>query len=163
MRQDSRRISMLLPQTEQEISVLRVLETVLRTIGFPKLIVELGTGTGTFTKLLALVTDAEIHTYDDGSRLKSLGFEGFRNIIAFEGDIFKSPILVEDCDWLICDNGNKRKEVETFAPRLRPGSLLWVHDVENTYGWNVECPMDGVTGFKKIWSDLWFVGIKERF
>ena len=92
-------------------------------------IVELGSGEAGFSAYLAIQAKArglKFATFDkvrmDGH--KQPGFELL--------DVFEEPERVVARLYspavLFCDNGDKPREVATFAPLLQPGDLLVVHD-----------------------------------
>lgn len=116
-------------------------EYVLDTFEFSR-IVELGTWWGNFSiyfLLFCINCEADFVTYDTvrrkNSRLKRLlGFDKHhRRVDIFEN---KEEIIKEiqkpGRTILFCDNGDKQKEVDTFAPFLKSGDIIAIHD------WNTE-------------------------
>lgn len=92
-------------------------------------IVELGTGEAGFSRYLHLQAESrglEFATFD---RVRMDGHDqpGFHQL-----DIFADPAKVagflRSPAVLFCDNGDKPREVQVFAPFLEPGDLLVVHD-----------------------------------
>lgn len=92
-------------------------------------ICELGTWMGGFSLYLAAqarVRGQRFRTYDS--------VEPERSIPSFvRHDVLTDPQPVIDYlgegPWILfCDNGNKPRELQTFAPHLTEGSLLVVHD-----------------------------------
>lgn len=102
----------------------------------PKIVVELGTDEGGFASFLAALArgwGGEVYTFDILAKYKphllsipNLHFEQADVLIAVHPrvkDLITRPEVL-----LYCDNGNKPKEVELYAPFLRVGSILGVHD-----------------------------------
>jgi len=64
-------------------------------------------------------------------------------------DCFADPSVVDEFipispGLLFCDGGDKAKEVQRFAPRVRPGSIIVVHDwgtevQEDAMPWEIVC------------------------
>ncbi len=127
-------------------------EHVLREVEFSR-IIELGTGNGNFSVYLSLwclYRQVDFHTYDLCNWKKSShsfsenGFED--NRVAFMepyldpcfdiGDILEEPlktqiaklIAKEGRTVLFCDNGKKKLEFNNYAPYLKPGDIIIVHD-----------------------------------
>lgn len=94
-------------------------------------IIELGTGAGCFTMFLRK------HCYTVWSMDKiDRTIVDMKDVFVRRIDIFsksgketvKDIISAPGRTLLICDNGNKRKEVKTFAPSLKLDDLILVHD-----------------------------------
>lgn len=95
--------------------------------------IELGTGTGVFSKyLLNILKPQTFHTFD---RLDCPDFElrphyTFIDILAdgrgskLIADLISRPGKT----LLFCDNGDKPQEVKLYSPFLKPGDILVVHD-----------------------------------
>lgn len=49
-------------------------------------------------------------------------------------DLFNGVLQKEDRIILLCDGGNKPKEMQTFVPRIRPGDLVAAHDWSTEIG-----------------------------
>lgn len=106
----------------------------------PRIVVELGTDEGGFAGWLAdLVAPwgGDVFTFDILPKFKLSLLSDFGNLFYERGDVLKTrhPTVVDLIAGenpgpvlLYCDNGNKPREVELYAPLLRPGSLLAVHD-----------------------------------
>ena len=101
------------------------------------LIMELGTGRGTLSSFLGLyrvLTSTNMHTFDiirypNERALKDLG------IVVHTEDIFSTftvKNLIQNNPsskiLLICDNGDKIREFNTFSPYLKLGDFVIVHD-----------------------------------
>lgn len=101
------------------------------------LIVELGTGRGTLSSFFGLyrvLTKTNMHTFDvnvypNERALKDLG------IVVHTEDIFSTStvkdLIQNDLSskiLLVCDNGNKIRELNTFSPYLKPGDFVMAHD-----------------------------------
>ncbi len=93
-----------------------------------RMVVEIGTWQGGFARYLKAQADG-----------RGLGFVTFDVISPDEPpdgfvqvDAFASPELIweqfEEPMVLLCDGGNKPRELQTFAPMLHEGSLVVVHD-----------------------------------
>lgn len=125
----------------QAINAFGVYEILLQEVQ-PKVIVEIGTGHGTLSLYFALwsyLNEARFFTIDNlckgnpdwipknevANLLKSLS----ANVII--GDVFETNLedfLKIGRSLLFCDGGDKRKELNEFAPLTKPGSLIIVHD-----------------------------------
>lgn len=98
------------------------------------LVIELGTKHGGFSVFLA-ERFKRILTIDHMSFPETLKvFDGIENIIFREWDIFDevavlgATIKYAGRVLLLCDNGNKKREVAIFAPYLKPGDVIMAHD-----------------------------------
>lgn len=124
----------------QSPNAITLWDKVLRATQFRR-IIELGTANGNFSLYLYLWCigrGADFYTMDimkswhNGNRIlkDKLDFEShFYNIDIFEKqEDIKTLIQGEGKTILICDNGNKIKEFKTFAPMLKAGDLISVHD-----------------------------------
>ena len=101
-------------------------------------IVELGTHTGTFAIYLGLegvrktipVTTFEITkqvSVGTNTILEKLGVDQqVWDVFAYPDKVI-DKINTEPC-YLICDGGDKKKELALFVPHLKSGSILSVHD-----------------------------------
>jgi hypothetical protein len=114
-------------------------------------IVELGTGEGGFSRYLSIQAEARGLAFStfDHVHMDGQSAPGFQKL-----DIFAVPeevvaALVEPTV-LFCDNGDKPREVELFAPLLQPKSLVVVHD------WNVEITVGDIPDvLRPVHEDLW--------
>lgn len=126
---------------------------------WPALVVELGTGTGAFSLYLAgycAIHGMEFHTFDTGKAEHShqAPNKGATEAISMLGghihvmDVFDEWTIsfIDDLvkkngvSFIYCDNGNKEREVEIYAPLLKKGDYLGVHDFGNEIR---ELPRDG--------------------
>jgi hypothetical protein len=114
-------------------------------------IVELGTGEGGFSRYLSIQADARALLFStfDHIHMDDQSAPGFQRL-----DIFAEPNQVRACfvepTVLFCDNGDKPREVNTFAPSLQPESLVVVHD------WGTEITFGDIPGeLKPVHEDLW--------
>ena len=105
--------------------------------GFER-VVELGTQNGGFTIFLSRLFK-KIITFDNKSIGKTLEtFKRFKNIHFIETNIFQnieyigSQISNEGKTLLLCDNGNKIKEVAIFTKYLKTGDFIMAHDYAKT-------------------------------
>jgi len=115
---------------------LYVLDELFDRLNFYQ-VVELGTykgGLSTFLWVECLIR---------GKRFLSVDVTDMRMIDVFaflKGDVLKNPLIRKKISeylsctttFLYCDNGNKPKEIRTYAPLLPSRSVLGVHD------WGVE-------------------------
>ena len=116
-----------------------VLDEVFRTQTQIEGIVEIGTGCGALTTYLALWSKKKglkgVASFDrerlcDHAFLTSLG-------VVFEYEDVFSPKCILNNPWyafekavlFICDGGDKQREFETFAPKLKSGSIICAHDL----------------------------------
>lgn len=108
----------------------------------PARIIELGTWNGAFITMLAvhawnLRPRAEVVTYDRHEGIdenirplsKFLGVDYRRrsDLFQYESEI-AGLIKRPGTTYLLCDNGNKPRELEMFAPHLKPGDVIAAHD-----------------------------------
>jgi cephalosporin hydroxylase/glycosyltransferase involved in cell wall biosynthesis len=127
---------------QQSWADLAVWEKVLARLK-PKLVIELGThqgGLATFFKLQSLRYKYDFYTFDrkrktglDAPLAKELGLEEhFREVDLFDLDTIETiGNLIESnlgLTLLLCDNGNKPKEFEVYAPLMQDGDYIVVHD-----------------------------------
>jgi cephalosporin hydroxylase len=95
----------------------------------PKLLLELGTWNGAFSGWLyeqTLMRDCRFASFD------------IKKPICFSAPWFRQTDVLTQTDKVLsefehpmilwCDNGNKPREVELYAPHLKAGDLLAVHD-----------------------------------
>lgn len=99
-------------------------------------ILELGTGRGALTCLFAMTTPDKVTTVDISDRrndhIKQLHDRlGVRFV---EEDVLKPATatkLTRDLErptLILCDDGDKPTEFALYAPKLRPGDIIAVHD-----------------------------------
>jgi len=139
-----RRPSFLNVEMQQTPRAIALMETVLRAVR-PATILELGTGRGgmaLYFCLYARATGAQFVTYDrdctwtETELHRQLGFaQAFR-----QGDLqtaeaieaIRMRMQQKGRVFVLCDNGHKPWEFRTFAPSLKSGDVIAVHD------WGVE-------------------------
>jgi hypothetical protein len=156
-----------------EVESFPVIEHLLLAVQ-PKLIIELGTFYCGLTALLH-ETDrtTEIHTFDFRNMMKhpelakksitkdelaEFKRKVFGDRVHFHiGDIISRPnqTLIDllnrpEKKLLYCDNGNKIKEVNTYASYLREDDLIGVHD----WGFEIGYENEGIRNTLKPFSDL---------
>lgn len=122
----------------------------------PELIIELGTSWGGVTLILHECNpDAELHSYDIECPRKPNKSLFNKNVHFHFKDILSEQLeeLIMLC-WakerklLYCDNGNKIKEIQMYAPFLNSGDLLGVHD------WNKEIKYEDVVDVLKDFESV---------
>ena len=123
---DKRRGRSALPGAAQAHEDLRAWEEIIHDVE-PRAVLELGTATGAFSKWL----DERVgwfRTVDVDAPAAVI--PGFVQL-----DVWSNPDTVHELIAeaprpfvLYCDDGDKAREVATFAPSLRAGDLLAVHD-----------------------------------
>lgn len=125
----------------------------------PKTIIEIGTNSGGFTCVLGIHAwriGCKIHTFDvcDAPTLEFLPLANILPITFHKMDCFTVPAMQLITDlirqsgvtYVMCDGGNKLREMETFSTFLKPGDVIAAHDYstpEKYWGWN-EISMDQV-------------------
>lgn len=121
---------------QQTWSALFVLEQVIAEER-PMRVIELGTGFGALTLFFSMFRFVDkVHTFDN--KVESLTYA--TNILFSKENIFESHVkdkirsLIgrQGKTFLFCDNGDKASEFILFAPSLKSGDIVFVHD------WNVE-------------------------
>ena len=111
----------------------------------PKLIIEFGTHHGGFTKHFAKwFPTIPIYSIDICWQISRKDEEWFRentNVTFMIMDMFKKEWLISSLlsipirKLLFCDNGKKEKELRLYAPLLREGDILGVHDWDTEVSW----------------------------
>lgn len=122
---------------QQQKGVVEAVHELLSAVE-PSRIIELGTGFGGLTVFFGLYGykhECDVITYDNEPK-----DEAVADLIAFLGveryilDIFSivdqisERIAESGKTILICDNGNKVREVNTFAGSLKSGDVIMAHD-----------------------------------
>jgi len=101
----------------------------------PDRIIEFGTMTGRFTNIiyqlrLEIDNHFDMITIDSRRDIKQEYLP--ENMIFCQMDIFSNigtiAGLIKPKTLILCDNGNKVKEVRSFAPRLRSDCVIMAHD-----------------------------------
>lgn len=94
----------------------------------PDIIVELGTGDGEFTAILRKLGIFDIHSFDiQQGNIVTPG------VTYYKLDIFEAKegiinLFGINKILLLCNNGNKIREVNTFAKYLKSGDVIMAHD-----------------------------------
>jgi hypothetical protein len=127
-------------------------------------IIELGTGQGGLSAacgVLGIRFEIPAHTFDSRREFSSeTGAFLERLKVSFHmADVFShagreqiEQIVAGQPTYLICDDGDKRREFATFAPTLPAGSLISVHDLGCEF-W----PEDAAPyAFEPVNPDEWF-------
>lgn len=103
----------------------------------PRIVVELGTDRGGFAAFLAdLVAPwcGQVVTFDLEPKFQPSLLRDFPNLCFVQADVLTDvhaevvSLVSRENAFLYCDNGNKRREMELYAPLLHVGSVLGVHD-----------------------------------
>lgn len=110
----------------------------------PRIVVELGTDEGGFSGWLAdlvLPWGGQVFTFDLAAKFKPSLLKDCKNLRFVRGDVLGtgpvgpaarhrevSALVRQPGVFLYCDNGNKQREVELYAPLLQVNSILGVHD-----------------------------------
>lgn len=106
----------------------------------PDLIIELGTYLGALTHFFSL--HGKVWTIDN----KKHAIREYQNAKYATADVFsknfiegmKAVISIHDRIFLFCDNGNKIEEFKLYAPLLKKGDIIFVHD------WNNEIKIEDI-------------------
>lgn len=101
----------------------------------PDIIIELGTARGGLTSYLATKC-SKVYTYDNTLSQERDNLLSKTTVIAKVADIFSEAIfdeiktLIQSSGpaLLLCDNGDKIREVNLFSPVLKPGDVIMAHD-----------------------------------
>jgi hypothetical protein len=122
----------------QNSLAIPTLDEFLRTIPVPDQIIEIGTGKGGFSVFLQMACmryQSQFVTYDiDASRLMYRHMFKVMGIDYRVQDVFECEQEVIDLikqngtTILFCDGGDKVKEFNTFAPHMKSGDFIFVHD-----------------------------------
>ena len=153
-------------------------ERVLRSFPF-KRIIDLGTwhgGLSLYFYLFCLEREAEFYTFDVrnkcfGNRLMEITnfYNHFELLDIFQNiEKIGSLITKQGLTILFCDNGNKPREFNTFAPYLKKDDIIAVHDwLTEIFPENIkdacekynlqeifskECEEEGMTRFFQKWK-----------
>lgn len=107
----------------------------------PKRIVELGAYNGGFTTAIgvhAYRIGCEVHSFDLAKcpNEEWQALSDFLGIKFYTADMFEPETVAQiigliqspGITYLLCDGGNKAKEVNFFAPYLKPGDIIGAHD-----------------------------------
>jgi len=105
-------------------------------------VIEIGTfhgGLSLFLAFCCLVKNMKFFTFDirmNGktavyNKIRKLGGK-FEKANVFQTDKIKQLILAPGRVMLLCDGGNKPKEIRTFAPFLKQGDVIMGHDYFDT-------------------------------
>jgi hypothetical protein len=148
---DMRRGTTILPAATQSPEDLEAWESFLSRTR-PRGLIELGTASGSFSRWLSERV-VWFRTFDIQKPARRT--PGFVHL-----DVWKRPEEVHELISLaprpfvlFCDDGHKQREVATFAPALRVGDFLAVHDLgteifpENVPAGFAERLVGGLTGF----------------
>jgi len=125
----------------QSKNVREVFKEYFRTAITPKRILELGTGSREFTHMIYMLRkeideDFDFITVDFTKYITSTPEEIwaliYKRIIYLETDIFSHVgfigNLIIDDTLVLCDNGDKPREVRLFTPYLKSGCVIMAHD-----------------------------------
>jgi predicted O-methyltransferase YrrM len=99
------------------------------------IVIELGTWCGGMALMLGEKANAKVYTFDVTSNVSAVAKSALdragvevrvENI--FETSTVKNLISGQGRVLLLCDNGDKRREVKLFAPFLKDGDVIMAHD-----------------------------------
>ena len=104
-------------------------------------VIELGTAGGGLTSLLGVcmrrIGNSEVHTFDVQDAVPKPIVLAALGVHRHFGSVFETPMR-QGIEWLIasstgsvlllCDNGDKPREFQMFAPYLREGDVIMAHD-----------------------------------
>ena len=139
------------------------IDTVMKTAGPFRRIIEIGTGSGGLSILFALYAihqQAQFVTYDikpcRNRVLTALGVD-FRQKSCWEAETeIATFIQSQGRTLLFCDGGNKIREFNVFAPHLKPGDVIMAHDYAVSRDeWN-----EHLRGSVWDWCEITFVDIR---
>lgn len=116
---------------QQNIHAFTAFRAFFQAETFP-LIIELGSGSGAFTQFLAAETAAQVFSWN----LHVPNWPPRERLEYRKGDVFSLNVAYEVAQLvaaseralILCDDGNKPAEFAKYAPLLRPGDVIMVHD-----------------------------------
>ena len=141
-----------------------VIDDIMRENPQIEKVVEIGTGGGALSVVLALHAvqrDTQLLTFDIQTRgHKSKVDKVFEKLgVQFvEEDVFDNVERIQKHigdrpTFLFCDGGNKYEEFKTFAPLLPSGSIIAAHDYGDEL---LPKQMASITdGYEPVFEDLW--------
>ena len=117
----------------QQENTPRIFAEMFREVKY-KRVIELGTGTGAFTYFLAASSQStqvfsfDIDTPEHLTKIRSIGVQFiYANVFEYEQPI-ASLIAGSGRTLLLCDGGDKAREVKTFAKYLKVDDVIMAHD-----------------------------------
>jgi hypothetical protein len=125
----------------QQVNNIREIFSEYFKTNHPKLIIELGYGTGEFTNMIYSLRSEypepfRMITFDN----KIYSGEVSANIIFCRADIFNSlpfiGTLIQENTLILCDNGNKVAEARRLIPHMLPGCGIMAHDYGEQDFWD---------------------------
>ena len=129
----------------------------------PKHIVELGTYYGGFAAYLADMSaewGGHVYTFDKEKQdTVDKVLKYCNNATFIEGNILSSvnsdivDIISRSNAMLYCDNGNKNLELEMYAPYMKKGSIVGVHDYGTECDPEIAEPLMKRLGFKQFYHE----------
>jgi len=129
----------------------------------PRYVVELGTHLGGFASFLAEAVrpwGGWVVTVDKVRLPESIGLEGVHpNLRFWRVDVLDHPVpwITKILSWpdvaLYCDDGNKERELELYAPFMGPRGLVGVHDWGTETRPEVACPLMDRLGFQMVFRE----------
>jgi predicted O-methyltransferase YrrM len=118
----------------------------------PARIIELGTNNGGFTTALAMHAwnlKIPIITYDQSPPDERFSDLARQLGVQFQtGDIWRLAPIISDLikqpgtTFLLCDGGDKQRELELFAPAMKPGDVIAAHDYDACHHMDPSIPMN---------------------
>ena len=122
---------------QQSVGIVLALNSLFEMLK-PRRIIELGTGYGGLTVCLGIwgythltpvySFDATPRHWSLGTMLAVLGVRLIREDIFGYEEAIARLVQRHGITLLLCDNGDKKREVNTFAPYLKMGDTIMLHD-----------------------------------
>lgn len=118
----------------QASGTMKVFKSFLKNEKFDTLI-ELGTGRGTLTLFLSDITRSKIYTFNKGDVILADSLTDV-GVSVVKADVFsdstidqiKELISAPGRVLMLCDNGDKVREFNTFSQFLKQGDVIMAHD-----------------------------------
>lgn len=130
-------------------------------------IIELGAGRGGVTTLFlvhALRVGGHVYAFDTHHEPGAALYRKLKKLTRsthHEMDVFSDEAYTLISDYagrgrvlLYCDNGNKRREVNTYAPLLKRGDVVMAHDKNQEIFWSEIADTINAEGFVPFHQDL---------
>jgi len=122
--------------TRQHVNAPKIFAEMFREVEYNR-VIELGTGTGAFTYFLGSYQSGQVYTFDTTrpeheDRLRRIQVR-FKHMDVFaHEDIVANLITCPGRTLLLCDGGDKAREVNIFAKYLKVDDVIMAHDYAGT-------------------------------